>query len=147
MSPDQDLTPRQRNELQDNKEGRRRPARQPRSRECLLKGCGRAFRPGHPMARYCSQECRQKARQWSQWKSRQRWRQSENGRKKRQQQSDRHRERLRRVGDASCGRKDGAGGSSQGGVGKFFFAYLRSLRLLREVSTKSALAAAAILLA
>ena len=54
MSPDQDLTTRQRNQPHDSKQGRRRRSRQPRSRECLLKGCGRAFRPGHPMARYCA---------------------------------------------------------------------------------------------
>lgn len=50
------------------------------------------------MARYCSEECREKARRWSQWKSRQRWRRSENGRQKRQEQSVRHRERLRLSG-------------------------------------------------
>lgn len=69
-------------------------ARRPRSRACLLKGCEKGFRPTHPMARYCSDQCRQKARRWSQWKSRRRWRQSEEGRQKRQQQSARHRERL-----------------------------------------------------
>src|SRR6266705_1204544 len=122
MSPDQDLTTRQRNQLQDNKQGRRRPARQPRSRECLLKGCGRAFRPGHPMARYCSKECRGKARQWSQWKSRQRWRQSENGRKKRKQQSVRHRERLQIAGRASSRPENAARGSSPVASAKLFLA-------------------------
>lgn len=52
------------------------------------------------MARYCGEECRKKAREWSQWKSRQRWRQSDNGRRSRQQQSARHRERLRLAGAA-----------------------------------------------
>ena len=95
MSPSQDRSTFPRNQLQHNDPRRKRGSRQPRSRECLLKGCGKSFRPKHPMARYCSEECRRKARQWSQWKSRQRWRRSDNGRKKRRQQSVRHRERLR----------------------------------------------------
>src|SRR5207237_2330891 len=60
------------------------------------------------------EECRREARQRSQWKARQRWRRSENGRKKRKQQGVRHRERLRRAGGASSGRKTGTRGSSQG---------------------------------
>jgi hypothetical protein len=100
MSPTQDRSTDPRNQAQD-KQRKRRGQRQPRSRECLLKGCGRGFRPRYPTARYCSAECRRKARQWSQWKSRQRWRRSENGRKKRQQQSVRHRERLLASGRSS----------------------------------------------
>ena len=134
MSPDQDLTTRQRNQPQDNKQDRRRPARQPRSRECLLKGCGRMFRPAHPMARYCSGECRRKARQWSQWKSGQRWRQSENGRKKRQEQSVRHRERLRLAGRASSGPENGSRGSSQAAPVKDFF---RLLVIVQAVTNAS----------
>ncbi len=135
MSPDQDLTTRQRNQPQDNKQDRRRRlARQPRSRECLLKGCGRMFRPAHPMARYCSEECRRKARQWSQWKSRQRWRQSANGRKKRQEQSVRHRERLRLAGRASSLPRNGSRGSSQAAGVKDFF---RLLVIVRAVTNAS----------
>ena len=121
MSPDQDPTTRQRNQPHDSKQGQRRRSRQPRSRECLLKGCGRMFRPEHPMARYCSEECRGKARQWSQWKSRQRWRQSEKGRKKRKQQSVRHRERQRLAGPASSSPpKNNGRGSSQAASANFF---------------------------
>ena len=100
MSPNQDPSTGQRKQLpyKGRQSGPR--LRQPRSRACLLKGCAKRFRPRHPMARYCSQECREKARRWSQWKSRQRWRQSENGRQKRREQSVRQRERLRLSGRA-----------------------------------------------
>jgi hypothetical protein len=73
------------------------------------------------MARYCGEECRRKARQWSQWKSRQRWRQSENGRQKRQQQSVRHRERLKLAERVSCSPENGLRGSSQAAAVKDFF--------------------------
>lgn len=100
MSPSQGPSTRQRKQLQPNGRQSRQRSRRPRSRACLLKGCEKRFRPAHPMARYCSEECREKARRWSQWKSRQRWRRSENGRKKRREQSVRHRERLRLSGCA-----------------------------------------------
>jgi len=73
------------------------------------------------MARYCSEECRRKARQWSQWKSRQRWRESENGRKKRQEQSVRHRERLKLAERGTSGRESGERGSSLAAAVKDFF--------------------------
>jgi hypothetical protein len=73
--------------------GRRRRARRPRRRVCLLKGCGHGFRPEQPLARYCSEACRQQARQWRHGKARQRYRQSANGKQKRQAQSRRYRER------------------------------------------------------
>jgi hypothetical protein len=72
---------------------RPRRARRPRRRICLLKGCGRVFRPPQPMARYCSDACREQARRWRQWKARQRYRQSANGKQKRQAQSRRYRAR------------------------------------------------------
>ncbi len=70
-----------------------RRARHPRRRVCLLKGCGRVFRPQQPMARYCSEGCQAEARRWRQWKARRRYRQSPNGKHKRQAQSRRYRER------------------------------------------------------
>lgn len=161
MSPKEDWTSRQRNQLQstkpqnlqdakpqkppDNRQQkhqgkkgeRREQGREPRSRECLLKGCGEWYRPKHPMARYCSEECRVKARKWSQWKSRRRWRGTEIGREKRKQQTARHRERVRVEGRASTsrgredvrggpkevagGREEAGRGSSQRGLGKNFF--------------------------
>src|SRR5437016_1557900 len=121
MSPSQDPSTRQRDQLHDNRQRTRQRRRQPRNRACLLKGCGKSFRPTHPMARYCSEECRRKARQWSQWKSRQRWRESENGRKKRQEQSVRHREQLKLAEPATSGRESGERGSSQAAAVKDFF--------------------------
>lgn len=71
--------------------GQRSRARHPRSRVCLLKGCERRFRPVHPVARYCSPECRAQAQRWREWKAQHRYRQSEGGKQKRQAQSRRYR--------------------------------------------------------
>ncbi len=73
----------------------RRPARLPRTRRCLLKGCERRFRPGQARERYCSQECRRAARKWSCWKARQSYRATAAGKQKRNGQSRRYRERVR----------------------------------------------------
>jgi len=135
MSPSsQDPSTRQRKQLPGREPQVRRRARQPRSRECLLKGCRKIFRPRHAMARYCSEECRRKARQWSQWKSRQRWRHSENGRKKRRQQSIRHRERLRMTGQVPSGGKAARVGHHKPQRAKIFWRHLRPSRLLRFCS-------------
>jgi hypothetical protein len=75
--------------------GRKRAARRPRSRECLLKGCGRQFHPRWARERYCSQECRRAARKWSRWKAQQRYRATEAGREKRNGQGRRYRQRVR----------------------------------------------------
>lgn len=72
---------------------RRRRARRPRRRVCLLKGCKRVFRPQQPLARYCREACREQARRWRQWKARRRYRRSANGQQRRQAQSRRYRER------------------------------------------------------
>jgi hypothetical protein len=133
MSPSQDPPTRHRNQCPTNRQKRPRRARRPRSRQCLLKGCEHSFRPTHPMARYCSDDCRQKARQWSQWKSRHRWRQSERGRRKRQQQSIRHRQRLRIVGrTVSAGGSER--GSSQTRSSKNFFTWLVIVRAATRAS-------------
>lgn len=70
-----------------------RRARRPRHRMCLLKGCESVYRPQHPLARYCRAVCRAAARQWRKWKAQQRYRESPNGRQKRQAQCRRNRER------------------------------------------------------
>src|SRR2546428_4889271 len=49
MSPSQDQSTRHRNQPPENRPQRRQAARPPRSRECLLKGCGKRFRPRYPM--------------------------------------------------------------------------------------------------
>ena len=53
---------------------RRQSARRPRIRRCLLKGCEQRFHPRQVGQRYCSQACREAARQWSRWKAQQAYR-------------------------------------------------------------------------
>jgi len=73
-----------------------------RARRCLLKGCEQWFRPCHPLAHYCSEGCSRKASYWRRWHANQRYRASEKGRERRQEQSRRYRERCRkRRADAS----------------------------------------------
>lgn len=66
---------------------------QRRCRRCLLKGCERPFRPAFPQQRYCSEACRQHARQWRRWQSSRRYRASTAGQQCRRQQSRRYRQR------------------------------------------------------
>ena len=76
--------------------------RRPRVRVCLLKGCGRSFRPSRVLARYCSRECSAKARQWSRWKAQDSYRKKASGKAKRQAQCCRYRERLKKRGKEAC---------------------------------------------
>ena len=64
-----------------------------RCRRCLLKGCEAAFRPHHPLSRYCGDACRQAARAWSRWWAAFRYRASEHGKARRAEQARRRRER------------------------------------------------------
>ena len=122
--------------------GRQRRARHPRRRVCLLKGCGRVFRPQQPMARYCSEVCREQARQWRQWKARRRYRQSANAKQKRQAQSRRYRERRKAVPE----RKTAARNAARVIPIEFFFVLLRPPGVLREVRAQPAVTLAAVLL-
>jgi hypothetical protein len=81
----------------ENQEGgrRKRLPRRPRMRGCLLKGCEQRFHPRQARQRYCSQRCREAARQWSRWKAQQRYREKAAGKQKRNSQSVRYRERVR----------------------------------------------------
>ena len=80
----------------DQETGRRkRRARKPRPRSCLLKGCEQKFDPQQTRQRYCSEHCREEARKWSEWKAQQRYRETTTGRHKRNGQSRRYRERVR----------------------------------------------------
>jgi hypothetical protein len=85
--------------------GKGRRVRRPRGRTCLLKGCGRRFRPRHPLTRYCSEQCREEARRWREWKGRHRYRQSEAGKHKRRAQSRRYRLRCKRTRAANPERR------------------------------------------
>jgi hypothetical protein len=64
-----------------------------RPRLCLLKGCERSFLPSHPLCRYCSAACRAAARRWRTWRAQQKYRQTANGQRHRQQQARRYRQR------------------------------------------------------
>jgi hypothetical protein len=74
---------------------RRRVARLPRMRRCLLKGCEQGFRPRQVHQRYCSRECREEARQWSRWKAQQQYRATAAGQQTRNRQSVRYRKRVK----------------------------------------------------
>jgi hypothetical protein len=72
------------------------PARRPRTRVCLLKGCEQPFHPQQASDRYCSTACREQAREWSEWKAQQKYRATPSGKEKRKAQSRRYRERRNR---------------------------------------------------
>jgi hypothetical protein len=117
-------------------------ARHPRSRVCLLKGCGQTFRPKHPLTRYCSEPCREQARQWREWKARHRYRQSDSGKQKRQAQSRRYRLSRKARKKQKAATVNGARVIPT----KFFFVLLRSAWMLRGVPAQPKVAAAAVLL-
>src|SRR5260370_6462181 len=75
--------------------GRMRLARRTRTRRCLLKGCEERFHPWRARQRYCSEQCRMAAREWSRWKAQQRYRATGAGREKRKGQGRRYPERVR----------------------------------------------------
>jgi hypothetical protein len=96
MAPPKDPSPSPENQPRRRARWLKPRARRPRSRRCLLQGCERVFRPQQPFARYCSGACYEQARRWREKKkreARQRYRQSPNGKQKRQAQSRRYRER------------------------------------------------------
>lgn len=66
-----------------------------RPRRCLLKGCERLFWPRRPQARYCSEGCQQAARRWRRRQASQRYRATDQGLKRRRDQSRRYRQRQR----------------------------------------------------
>jgi hypothetical protein len=117
--------------------------RRPRTRLCLLKGCGKRFRPSRALARYCSAECAAKGREWSLWKAQQRYRETKQGKRKRQAQSRRYRERspCKKRTRACC--KDTARVITP----DFFRLFLRSSRLLRPVLSQAPFPPPAVLLA
>lgn len=104
MGPSEDRSTAAKNQAGHHRTaGQRRRLRRPRSRACLLKGCERRFRPVHPLTRYCSEECREGARRWREWKARHHYRQSEGGKQKRRAQSRRYRLRSKRARAANQG--------------------------------------------
>jgi len=119
----------------------RRNARRPRTRRCLLKGCGRLFRPDHPLARYCSEHCRNQAAKWREWKARRQYRNTDRGKQVRRAQSRRYRVRQK---ERKKQKTDAVGGARVI-PRKFFFVLLRSPGVIRTIPTQAAVAAAALL--
>ncbi len=119
MGPSEDRSTAPKNQAGHGRSpGQWRRVRRPRRRACLLKGCERRFRPVHPLTRYCSQECREEARRWREWKARHRYRQSEAGKRKRRAQSRRYRMRRPR----EHGAKSGPGKAREGHRKENYFA-------------------------
>jgi hypothetical protein len=85
----EDPPTRSQNQAKENSLYRKKLARRPRRRICLLKGCGKVFHPSHPRQRYCSKDCRKQAKKWSAWK----YRKSNKGKKVRRAQSKDYRKR------------------------------------------------------
>jgi hypothetical protein len=124
--------------------GRKRPLRGPRRWLCLLKGCERRFQPRHARQRYCSEECRKAARQWSEWKAGRRWRATAAGKPRRNGQSRRYRERLKERKPAE---KTAVPRPARVITKKFFRGRLRPAGLLRVLRALAAIATATVLLA
>jgi hypothetical protein len=124
--------------------GRKRPVRRLRRRRCLLKGCERRFQPRHARQRYCSEECRKAARQWSEWKAGRRWRATAAGKPRRNGQSRRYRERLKERKPAE---KTAVPRPARVITKKFFRGRLRPAGLLRVLRALAAIATATVLLA
>jgi len=123
----------------------KRPQSRPRSRQCLLKGCERWFRPRRARERYCSPECREAARKWSHWKAQQRYRATAAGKKKRNGQSRRYRERVRDRQPATP--EEVLPQAARVITPNFFRPLLRPARLLPRVRHRAPVARPAILFA
>ena len=133
------------NHSENQERGRRkRFARRPRTRRCLLKGCERRFRPGQARQRYCSSHCREAAREWSRWKAQERYRATAVGREKRNGQSGRYRDRVR---NRKRQEKEAVPEAARVITQKFFRAWLRPAGLLRGIRAATAKPLATVLLA
>jgi hypothetical protein len=145
MAPGEDCPTSPKNQPPAKVTWRKRRARRPRRRVCLLKGCGRVFRPQQPLARYCSEKCREQARRWRQWKARRRYRRSPNGQQRRRAQNLRYRQRRKE----RPARQSAIPNRCEGHPYKFFLrswvALLRPPRLLCNVPAHQAVAGAAVL--
>jgi hypothetical protein len=128
----------------ENQAGRRkRLARRPRARLCLLKGCEERFHPRQARQRYCSEGCRQAARKWSRWKAQQRYRTTKAGKHKRNGQSQRYRERVR---DRKPSEPEAVDETARVITKKFFRGVLRPAWLLRNIRARTPKSLATLLL-
>jgi len=130
----------------ENQEGRRkRLPRRPRTRRCLLKGCEQRFHARQARQRYCSEECREAARQWSRWKAQQRYRTTVRGQQKRNGQSRRYRERVKSRNPPEPEAVNEAARVIT--TEEFFRSFVRPAGLLREIRAPAAKPLTALLLA
>ena len=123
---------------------RKRLARRPRMRRCLLKGCEHRFHPRQARQRYCSEGCREAALKWSRWKAQQRYRATKAGRQKRNDQSRCYRERVR---SRKPPESETVGEAARVITKEFFRGLLRPAKLLREIRARAAKSLATLLLA
>jgi hypothetical protein len=131
----------------ENQEGgrRKRLPRRPRTRRCLLKGCEQRFHPRQLRQRYCSEECREAAREWSRWKAQQRYRATTAGKQKRNGQSRRYREHAKSGKPAE---PEAVNDPARVITTEHFFrTFLRPSRLLRGIRACAAKSLAALLFA
>jgi hypothetical protein len=130
----------------ENQEGRRkRLPRRPRTRRCLLKGCEEHFAPRQARQRYCSEKCRETAREWSRWKAQERYRATRAGKQQRNGQSRRYRERVksRKPPEPEAVTEAARVITNE----EFFRSFVRPARLLREVRAPAAKSLTALLFA
>lgn len=142
MGPLESLT----GEPENQEAGRRkRLARQPRTRLCLLKGCEQRFHPRQARQRYCNERCQKAARKWSRWKAQQRYRATTAGKQKRNGQSRCYRERVRSRKSPEPEAVDEAARVIT--TEDFFRSFVRPARLLREIRAPAAKSLATLLFA
>jgi hypothetical protein len=138
MAPDQNPA---KSSINQGKRRATRPRRLPRGRLCLLKGCGKRFRPTRALTRYCSAGCAAEGRRWSMWKAQQRYRGTKHGRRKRQAQSYRYRQRNpSHKRETECCAEE-----ARVITPEFFRVFLRSPWLLRTVLSYAPFSTAALL--
>ncbi len=144
MGPSESPTRRGKNQVAGR---RKRRAWRPRQRTCLLKGCEQGFHPRRARQRYCSEECRKAARKWSRWKAQQKYRTTASGKRKRNGQSARYRERVKSRQPAEPEAvSEPARVITKEPQEDFFRPVLRPTGLLREIRTPAAKSRAAFLL-
>jgi len=142
MGPPESVTRPRKNQVAGR---RKRLARRPRTRRCLLKGCEQRVHPRQARQRYCSAECREKARKWSRWKAQQKYRTTAGGKQKRNGQSGRYRERVK---SRKAAEPEGVNEAARVITQEHFFrAHVRPAGVLRAVRAPAAKSFAALLFA
>jgi hypothetical protein len=143
MGPTENPTSLPRKQPTSSLRRRKLPTCRPRTRQCLLKGCEKRYRPRRALQRYCSVECRRAARDWSRWKAQQRYRVTVTGQEKRRAQSRRYRKRIQ-IGREQL--REAAEAAARVITIDFFRGSLRPARLLPRIHAQPEIAPATLLL-